>query len=145
MAISCAPCGVFVIVMLGGNSNVRNKRPVYLDVTKYKFPNTAIVSILHRVSGIILFLYVPFLLWALDKSVSSGQEFQGLIHTLDLPFMKMVVLFFFAALSFHLVAGIRHLLMDMGIGETHRGGRLGANIVFILSAFLILAAGVWLW
>jgi succinate dehydrogenase / fumarate reductase cytochrome b subunit len=124
---------------------VKDKRPIYLDVTKYRYPNTAIVSILHRVSGVILFLYIPFLLCALDRSVSSGEEFQGLVLSLDLPIMKILAWGFLAALIFHLVAGIRHLLMDMGIGESHRGGRLGANIVFIVSALLILAAGVWLW
>ncbi len=124
---------------------MKDKRPIYLDVTKYRYPNTAIVSILHRVSGVILFLYIPFLLCALDRSVSSGEEFQGLVLSLDLPIMKILAWGFLAALIFHLVAGIRHLLMDMGIGESHRGGRLGANIVFIVSALLILAAGVWLW
>lgn len=124
---------------------MKNKRPVYLDVTKYKFPNTAIVSILHRVTGIILFLYIPFLLWALDKSISSGEQFQELVHHFDMPLMKVVLLLFLASLIFHLVAGARHLLMDMGLGETHRGGRLGANIVFIVSAVLILATGFWLW
>lgn len=124
---------------------MKNKRPVYLDVTKYKFPNTAIVSILHRVSGVILFLYVPFLLWALDRSVSSGDQFQGLLHTLETPLMKILLFILLASVIFHLVAGIRHLLMDMGLGESHRGGRLGANIVFVVSALLILAAGVWLW
>lgn len=124
---------------------MKNKRPVYLDVTKYKFPNTAIVSILHRVTGVVLFLFIPFLLWALDKSVSSGEEYQGLIHSFDLPVMKIVLFFLLASLIFHLIAGFRHLLMDMGIGESHRGGRLGANIVFVVSALLILAAGIWLW
>ncbi len=124
---------------------MKNKRPVYLDITKYKFPNTAIVSILHRITGVILFLFLPFLLWGLDQSVSSGEEFQGLIHTLEMPFMKILTFILLASLIFHLVAGIRHLLMDSGIGESHRGGRLGANIVFIVSGILTLAAGVWLW
>ncbi len=126
-------------------SNVKAKRPVFLDVTKYKFPNTAIVSILHRVSGILLFLYIPFLIWALDKSLSSGENFQELFHLIDYFIMKLIIWLLLASLIFHLVAGTRHLLMDMGIGETHHGGRLGANIVFIISGLLILAAGIWLW
>jgi succinate dehydrogenase / fumarate reductase, cytochrome b subunit len=130
---------------LKGIFKVKNRRPVYLDVTKYKFPNTAIVSILHRISGVILFLYVPFLLWSLDKSLSSGEHFQEFINSFDKVVMKLSMLIFFAALIFHLVAGIRHLIMDMGIGETKRGGRLGANIVFIISALLIIMAGIWLW
>jgi succinate dehydrogenase / fumarate reductase cytochrome b subunit len=124
---------------------VKKQRPVYLDVTKYKFPNTAIVSILHRVSGVMLFLYIPFLLWALDKSLSSGEQFQELLQGFNEVVMKLILLVFFASLIFHLVAGTRHLLMDMGLGETHHGGRLGANIVFIVSALLILVAGYWLW
>jgi succinate dehydrogenase / fumarate reductase, cytochrome b subunit len=124
---------------------VKDKRPVYLDVTKYKFPNTAIVSILHRISGAILFLYVPFLIWALDLSLSSGEQFQQLIYIFNLPIIKLLLWLLLASLSFHLVAGIRHLLMDIGIAETHRGGRLGANVVFIVAIILIIAAGLWLW
>jgi succinate dehydrogenase / fumarate reductase, cytochrome b subunit len=124
---------------------VKDKRPVYLDVTKYKFPNTAIVSILHRISGVILFLYVPFLIWALDLSLSSGEQFQQLIYIFNLPIIKLLLWLLLASLSFHLVAGIRHLLMDIGIAETHRGGRLGANVVFIVAIILIIAAGLWLW
>lgn len=124
---------------------MKDKRPIYLDVTKYKFPNTAIVSILHRISGVILFLYIPFLIWALDLSLSSGEHFQKLLSNLDSVLMKFLMFILLASLIFHLVAGIRHLLMDMGIGETHRGGRMGANLVFIISALLILAAGVWIW
>jgi succinate dehydrogenase / fumarate reductase, cytochrome b subunit len=124
---------------------VKDNRPVYLDVTKYKFPNTAIVSILHRISGVILFLYVPFLIWALDLSLSSGEQFQQLIYIFNLPIIKLLLWLLLASLSFHLVAGIRHLLMDIGIAETHRGGRLGANVVFIVAVILIIAAGLWLW
>lgn len=124
---------------------MKDKRPVYLDVTKYKFPNTAIVSILHRISGVILFLYIPFLLWALDMSLSSGEQFTQLIYHLGFPIMKFFLWVLLASVAFHLVAGIRHLLMDMGIGETHRGGRRGANLVFIISIILILVAGLWLW
>lgn len=127
------------------NRNVKDNRPVFLDVTKYKFPNTAIVSIFHRVSGVLLFLYLPFILWALDLSLSSGEQFQQLIINLEHPVLKLFVWLLMAALIFHLVAGIRHLLMDMGIGETHRGGRMGANIVFIVSIVLILLTGLWLW
>jgi succinate dehydrogenase / fumarate reductase cytochrome b subunit len=125
--------------------NVKNKRPVFLDITKYKFPNTAIVSILHRISGVILFLYLPFLLWMLEKSLTTDEKFQELIHLLDNSFMKLLLWLLLAATIFHLVAGIRHLLMDMGIGESYRGVRIGANMVFVIAALLILVSGLWLW
>ncbi len=133
------------MILPKGTCTVKDNRPVYLDVTKYKFPNTAIVSILHRISGVLLFLYIPFLLWALDLSLSSGEQFQRLMHFLSFPIIKFFTWVLLAALIFHFVAGIRHLCMDMGWGETHRGGRKGANIVFVVSVFLILAAGLWLW
>lgn len=124
---------------------MKEKRPVFLDVTKYRFPNTAIVSILHRVSGVILFLYIPVILWALDMSLSSSEQYIQLTHSLESPVLKFFTWVLLSALIFHFVAGVRHLVMDMGIGETHRGGRLGANLVFIISILLILVAGVWLW
>lgn len=122
---------------------MKEKRPIFLDVTKYKFPNTAIVSILHRISGIILFLFLPFLIWALDKSLSSGEHFQELLQSLEYPLVKLIVWLLLVSLIFHLIAGIRHILMDMGIGETHYGGRLGANLVLIISLLLALTVGVW--
>ncbi len=50
-----------------------------------------------------------------------------------------------AVLAFHFVAGIRHLLMDFGVGETLRGGRIGAQASFVVAAALIVLAGVWIW
>lgn len=124
---------------------MKAKRPVYLDITGYKYPNTAIVSILHRISGVILFLSIPFLLWALDKSLASGDQFQALIQQFEVPAIKCLLWIFLAALIFHLVAGIRHLLMDAGLGESLRAGRLSATVVFVVSVLLILLAGFWLW
>lgn len=124
---------------------VNRQRPVYLDITKYKFPITAIVSILHRISGVIIFLFIPFLLWALDMSLQSGEQFQALLRYLDNVAMKLLVWILLAAIIFHWVAGIRHLLMDVGVGESHYGGRMGANIVIIISIVLIILSGIWLW
>jgi len=58
---------------------------------------------------------------------------------------KLVVWGTLAALAYHLVAGVRHLIMDMGIGETLEGGRLGAKLTFIVSAIIIVLLGVWIW
>ncbi len=124
---------------------MKDQRPVFLDVTKYKYPNTAIVSIFHRITGVMLFLYLPFLIFALDMSLSSGEKFQQLVESLDTPIMKLLSWILLASVIFHLIAGVRHLLMDMGIGETHSGGQKGANLVFIIAIILILATGVWLW
>ena len=122
-----------------------DKRPVNLDLTTISFPAPAIASILHRISGVVIFLALPVLLWLLHRSLASEAEFEATRQLLDAPLMKLILWGTLAALIYHLVAGIRHLLMDMGIGETLEGGRRGAFIVFAAAALLIVLAGVWIW
>jgi len=121
------------------------KRPMNLDLTTMHFPIMAIASILHRISGVLLFLYMPFILWLLDQSLSSSTHFLNLQATLYEPIIKWFIWLFLAALFYHLVAGIRHLLMDFGIGESLKGGRIGAQFTIGLTIVLTLLAGVWLW
>lgn len=121
------------------------QRPVNLNLFTIKFPIPAIVSILHRISGFILFLCIPFLLWLLQISLSSINHFDELQAFLGQPLVTILVWGVLAALFFHLVAGIRHLLMDLGFGESLKAGRFSAWAVVILSIALTLIAGVWLW
>lgn len=121
------------------------KRPMNLDLTTMHFPIMAIASILHRISGVILFLYMPFILWLLDQSLSSSTHFLNLQAALYEPMMKWLIWVFLAALFYHLVAGIRHLFMDFGIGESLKGGRIGAQFTIGFAIVLTLLAGVWLW
>lgn len=124
---------------------VNDNRPVNLDLTTIKFPVTALASIAHRISGVVLFLALPLLLWMLDRSLASPQAFADVQELLSSVLAKLVLWGILAALIYHLVAGIRHLFMDMGIGETLEGGRRGAFTVFAVSIILILLAGVWVW
>ncbi len=124
---------------------MNDKRPVNLDLTTMHFPVMAVVSILHRISGILLFLYVPFILWLFDQSLSSSTHFLNIQAAFYEPLMKWLIWLFFAALFYHLVAGIRHLCMDFGIGESLKGGRTGAQFTIGLTIILTLLAGVWLW
>lgn len=124
---------------------MNTNRPVNLDLTTIQMPLTAVTSILHRISGIVLFLSLPFALWALDKSLSSEAGFTELKACLALPIMKIALLAVLAALVYHLVAGIRHLLMDLGIGETKEGGLLSSRIVLGVSLLSFVFVGIWLW
>ena len=121
------------------------KRPVNLDLRTMKMPSTAIVSILHRASGFILFFFIPLFLWGLQESLTSAAKFNNIQTLFNNSFLKFVVWFFVSGLLYHLVAGIRHLLMDLGVGESHKGGRVGATVVLVISAILIIGLGVWLW
>lgn len=85
------------------------------------------------------------MLYALDKSLSSAEGFADVQACLTSPLAKFVIWGLLSALLYHLVAGIRHLIMDMGVGETLQGGKLGSKIVLAISVVLIVLAGVWIW
>lgn len=123
---------------------MNDKRPVNLDFTGW-FPITALVSILHRASGVALYAGTAVLLWGLDASLDSEASFTELKATLDNPIFKAILLLTLAALIYHLVAGVRHLFMDLGYGEELESGRLGAKITLALSIVLTVLAGVWIW
>lgn len=124
---------------------MNKSRPVNLNLFTIRFPNHAIVSILHRVSGVLIFLCIPALLWLLQVSLRAPEDFMMLQAYLALPIVKLLIWIFLSGLAYHLVAGIRHLIMDMGIGESLAGGRLGANLVLTIATVLIISIGVWLW
>ena len=123
-----------------------DKRRVNLDLSTMKFPVTAIASITHRVTGVAIFLALPILLWMLDRSLASPESFADLKELMMTSLLvKLVVWGILSVLLYHLVAGIRHLIMDTGVGESLEGGRRGAKLAFIISAVLILLVGVWIW
>jgi succinate dehydrogenase / fumarate reductase, cytochrome b subunit len=124
---------------------VKSQRPVNLDLRTIKLPITGVTSFLHRVSGIILFLGLGFMLYALGKSLGSEEGFVEVKACLTSPLAKFVAWGLLSALLYHMVAGVRHLIMDMGIGETLEGGKLGSKIIIAVSAVLIVLAGVWIW
>ncbi len=124
---------------------MKDNRPVNLDIGTIKLPITAYASILHRISGVILFFATGILLWMLDASLASEESFNSLKQTLAHPLLKLVFWGILAALGYHLLAGIRHLIMDFGIGETLEGGALGAKIVLAGTLLLVALTGAWIW
>ncbi|AUY36485.1 succinate dehydrogenase, cytochrome b556 subunit [Pseudomonas soli] len=124
---------------------VKSQRPVNLDLRTIKLPITAYTSILHRISGVILFLGLAIMLYALGKSLGSEEGFAEVKACLTSPLAKLVTWGLLSGLLYHLVAGVRHLIMDMGGGETLEGGKLGSKIVIVISVVLIVLAGVWVW
>jgi succinate dehydrogenase / fumarate reductase cytochrome b subunit len=110
------------------------------------FPMPAIVSILHRISGVILFLFIPFMLWGLNLSLKSEQDFNDIQATMaGNGCLKFFIWCGLAAFIFHFIAGIRHLLMDIHIGDELKSGRISAQITMVLSIILMVLAGIWLW
>lgn len=110
-----------------------------------RLPITAWASISHRITGVINFGAMLLLLWGLDVSLSSPEGFDAVAGVLGNPLVKLVLWGLVAALIYHALAGIKHIVMDFGVGETMEGGVLGARIVIGLTVVLVLLAGVAIW
>ena len=138
------PDGVFTYRMPAVKSN----RPVNLSMGQVLDVNlkspVAIASILHRLSGVIVFLLVPVLLWLLDKSLSSPEGFAQVQEIFNGFFVRFIVWVFVAGLIYHFIAGVKHLLAELGFAEELQSGRIAATISLILSAIGIIAAFIWI-
>jgi len=124
---------------------VKPNRPVNLDLGTIALPLPAKASILHRVSGVALFVGVAVLLYLFDLSLAGEEGFARAAGLLATTPAKLVIWAVLAALIYHTVAGVKHLLMDAGIGESLQGGIMAARITFAVAAVLIVLAGVWVW
>ena len=124
---------------------MNKQRPVNLDLTTISFPVTAISSILHRITGVFLVIGIPVLLWMLATSLSSKEGFSQISQFLATGLGSFVLWAILTAIAFHIIAGVRHLLMDAGIGESLEGGMRGAKIVLVLAVLAAIGLGVWIW
>lgn len=124
---------------------MKDNRPVNLEIGTIRLPITAYASILHRISGVIMVVASFLLLWALEQSLVSPEGFAGLGDLLSSPVAKFVVWGIVTALLYHSLAGVKHLIMDFGVGESMEGGILGARLVFAFTAIGAVLVGVALW
>lgn len=105
----------------------------------------AILSILHRMSGLVLAGLIPLMLLVLSLSLNSQTSFNQLHQCLTSNLGKFLIWAALSALMYHLLAGIRHMIMDLGYGEDPLTARKSAWALFVLAAIVIAAVGVWLW
>lgn len=124
---------------------MKKQRPVNLDLTTIKMHPAANVSIIHRVAGVMMVFAMGILLWALSLSLSSAEEFNQIKALLDGFFFKFIMFGCLSALTFHLLAGVRHLFMDLGHFEELASGNASAKFVFALWLAISAVVGVWLW
>ncbi len=127
---------------------VKSNRPVNLSMGQVLDVNlkspVAIASILHRLSGVIVFLLVPVLLWLLDKSLSSPEGFAQVQEIFSGFIVRFIVWVFVAGLLFHFIMGVKHLFADLGVAEELESGRMAATIALILAAISVVASFVWI-
>lgn len=112
-----------------------------IDATQYQLPLAAKLSILHRASGLLMFVLLPFIVWMFDTSVSSEVSFEAFTSVLSSPLAKLVALALIWAYLHHFCAGVRHLWMDATHSVTKQQGHSSAVVSFALSLLLTVALG----
>jgi succinate dehydrogenase / fumarate reductase cytochrome b subunit len=126
-------------------STVAKPRPKHLNLLQIRLPIAGIVSIMHRVSGAVLFLMLPLLLWLFQASLESPASFAQFRSVVTHPLMKLVLLGLLWGYLHHLFAGMRHLFLDLDLGTELETARLTSIIVLAASIVLTLVLGVALW
>lgn len=133
------------------------KRPEFRNIGLFtslpayvmRFPPSAFVSLLHRVSGLILFLLLPAIIWAFDASVSSEISFAKFSNVFENGFwfvpgwmLKLVILVVMWSFLMHMIAGLRHLWLDVSHSATEKRSAMGsAKVVLVLTGVLTVALG----
>jgi succinate dehydrogenase / fumarate reductase cytochrome b subunit len=126
-------------------NTVNDKRPVNLDIGTIALPITAYTSILHRVSGVFLVAGMAVLFWLLGTSLSGPEGFAQAKECLSSFWGKLIVWAVLVGISYHAAAGVKHLVMDAGIGESMEGGERGSKLVLLTTAVLVVLTGLWVW
>jgi len=125
---------------------VSDKRPVNLDLGTFTHPLISMVSICHRISGVILFVGLIFLFNLFDTSLEGASGFISSQTLLQENFFAQFITWgLLTALGFHFSAGIKHLVMDLGHGEELQAANNAAKFVIGLTVILAILAGVWVW
>lgn len=124
---------------------VKKQRPVNLDLTTISMPATAKASIFHRVTGVAMFFALTFVIWAWAMSLSSPQGFELVKELLTGFIAKFIAWGTLSVLAYHLIAGVRHLVQDVGPWKELESGNATAKLGFVIWAVVSVLAGVWLW
>ena len=123
----------------------KKQRPIWYNLSPVNLPVPGLVSIFHRVSGILLFLGLLWLLFLLDMSLTSPVGFARFADTMAHPLAKLVMLVLLWAYLHHFCAGIRYLFIDIDMGVGLPAARATSFVVFAASLILTVILGVKLW
>ena len=121
-------------------------RPVNLDLRTIKQPLPAIVSISHRITGVMLFVGLIFMFILFDMSLSGAEGFASAETIMQEYFLaKFIAWGLLVSLSFHLFAGLKHLVQDFGFGEELDSADVAAKVVIAATVVTAFLAGFWVW
>ena len=121
-------------------------RPKYYDLNLFNLPLPALVSIFHRITGMVMFLFmIPLALYLLQATLKSESGFNFWSNVLNFPLVKLILLGFVWAFLHHFFAGLRYLLLDLHIGVTKAEARTSSIWVFALGAVATILFGARIW
>lgn len=121
---------------------MNKKRPKHLALHLIKLPLPGFVSILHRVSGALLFLALPLLLWVFQNSLRSIESYTQLMDFFQHPLSQLVCFGLLWAFLHHFCAGIRYLLIDLHVTSSLHLARASSRWVMVVSLLLTFIVGV---
>jgi succinate dehydrogenase / fumarate reductase cytochrome b subunit len=125
--------------------NIKDNRPKYLNLLKIRLPITGVASINHRISGLLLFLAIPFSLYLLQLSLTNKNGFDEALNCLSSPIIKLALVLLTWSFVHHLFAGFRFLLIDQNIGISLSAARKTAwFVVFAAVIVTLVISGVWI-
>ena len=124
---------------------IKKTRPIWYNLSPANLPVPGLVSILHRVSGLLLALALVWLLYLLELSLSSEAGYRHFIDYVSHPLAKLGILVLLWSFFHHFCAGIRYLLLDLRIGIDLAGARRSSVVVFVVSIGLTVIVGAKLW
>lgn len=127
------------------STTATKSRPKHLKLTAIRLPIPGIVSIMHRISGAVLFLMLPLLLWLLQSSLAGEKSFAAFREVVGNPAVKIVLLGLLWGYLHHLFAGLRHLFLDMHMGLELESARFSAKLVLAAGLIVTVLVGAKLW
>ena len=124
---------------------IQTKKVKNLNLFTIRFPITALVSILHRMSGVFLFLLMPIITISFWASLLSEISYQQVLMFFSLWPLKIIKLFVIWGMTHHILAGTRHLLLDLQLGLDLISARLSSKTVLVVSFLITFFVGLWSW
>ena len=118
---------------------VNDNRPFYLNLLKIRLPLPGIISIMHRISGVFMFIAIPFVVFIFDLSLRDAGGFQQATELLSHPLALLVMLVLLWSLVHHFFAGIRFLFIDFDIGLDKQPSIQTSWVVLALEVLVIAA------
>ena len=124
---------------------MKSDRPVNLNIFTIAFPLAALASITHRITGGALFVGLAFGFYALQLALSSPEGFVEAAALSDSVLGRIIFIGLIFSLSYHILAGIKHLLLDFHIGDSLAAAQMGSIVVIVLAVIDTIVFGVLLW